>query len=183
MLSKLLLFVLSFTGTTTGVGTTPVVGEKAPDFTLVSTRGGEVRLSEWTGKSRVVLVVLRGYPGYQCPYCNLQVQDFLKRAEDFARAGVHVILVYPGPGEKLNERAKEFLVNKELPGHFDLVLDPDYSFTNLYGLRWDAPKETAYPATFLLDKAGKVLYSKVSKSHGGRASAAELLDVLAKVSG
>ena len=87
-------------------------------------------------------------------------------------AGVRVLLVYPGPGEKLDERAKEFLTDKQLPENFDLVLDPDYAFTNSYGLRWDAPKETAYPSTFLLDQQGKVFFAKVSKSHGGRTNAA-----------
>ena len=71
-------------------------------------------------------------------------------------------------------------MDKQLPENFDLVLDPDYEFTNLYGLRWDAPKETAYPSTFLLDQQGKVFFAKVSKSHGGRTNAAELIEALAK---
>lgn len=176
----LLSLVMSFPFPVIDAGTIPGVGEKAPDFTLISTQGGKVKLSERTAKSAVALVVLRGYPGYQCPYCNVQVQDFIKRADEFAQAGVHVILVYPGPGEKLDDRAKEFLTNKQLPAHFDFLLDPDYTFTNLYGLRWEAPKETAYPATFLLDQSGTVFFAKVSKSHGGRASATELLEALAK---
>ncbi|MFN0086600.1 MAG: hypothetical protein ACKVX9_14520 [Blastocatellia bacterium] len=46
-------------------GTTPAVGDKAPDFTLTNLQGARVRLSEATAKAPVVLVVLRGYPGYQ----------------------------------------------------------------------------------------------------------------------
>jgi O-acetyl-ADP-ribose deacetylase (regulator of RNase III) len=34
-----------------------------------------------------------------------------------------------------------------LPSNIVLVTDPDYTVTNLYGLRWDAPHETAYPST------------------------------------
>lgn len=176
----LLSFLLSLPLPASKAGTTPGVGEKAPDFTLATLQGKKITLSARTAKTPVVLVVLRGYPGYQCPLCNLQVQDFLKNAARFAQAGVHVLLVYPGPGEKLDERAKEFLKDKPLPEHFDLVLDPDYEFTNLYGLRWDAPKETAYPATFLLDQTGTVFFAKVSKTHGGRTNAAELLEILAK---
>ena len=74
----------------------PLVGEKAPDFALSTPEGKSVRLSEAVSKSPVVLVVLRGYPGYQCPYCNRQVQDFIQKAQGFADAGAHVILVYPG---------------------------------------------------------------------------------------
>lgn len=158
----------------------PAVGDKAPDFTLATIQGKKVRLSDLTAKSPVVLVVLRGFPGYQCPVCNQQVHGFLKQAQDFANAGARIVLVYPGPTEKLDERAMEFLTDKKLPDNFDLLLDPGYVFTNLYGLRWDAPKETAYPSTFLIDPKGIVFFAKISKTHGGRASAAELIEALAK---
>jgi hypothetical protein len=50
--------------------------------------------------------------------------------------------------------------------------------TNLYGLRWDAPHETAYPSTFILDKKRTVLFEKISHSHGDRLSAQDALDHL-----
>ncbi len=62
----------------------------------------------------------------------------------------------------------------------ELLLDPGYDFTNLYGLRWDAPNETAYPSTFLIDSKGVVFFSKVVKEHGGRTTAAEIIDALPK---
>jgi len=127
-----------------------------------------------------VLVVLRGYPGYQCPFCNRQVQDYLSRSADFARLGARVLLVYPGPGDMLNQRASEFLAGRMLPANFSLLLDPDYQFTNLYGLRWEAPKETAYPSTFLIDAKGSVFFAKVAKAHGGRTTAAEMLEELGR---
>ena len=69
------------------ISTIPAVGERAPDFALSTVEGKRVRLSEITAKSPVVLIVLRGYPGYQCPYCNVQVRDFLKKSQSFAEAG------------------------------------------------------------------------------------------------
>jgi peroxiredoxin len=104
------------------------------------------------------------------------VRDFLQNAKGFA--GARVILVYPGPGDDLVRRAGEFLADKNLPDHFNLLLDPGYEFTNLYGLRWDAPKETAYPATFVIDQKGIVFFAKISRSHGGRSSAREVIEVL-----
>src|ERR1700723_3963946 len=111
----------------------PLVGEKAPDFALSTPEGKSVRLSEAVSKSPVVLVVLRGYPGYQCPYCNRQVQDFIQKAQGFADAGAHVVLIYPGPAQDLDAKANEFLADKKLPANFDLIVDPDYEVTNLYG--------------------------------------------------
>jgi peroxiredoxin len=57
----------------------PTVGEKARDFRLSTPEGKHLRLSDVMAQGPVVLVVLRGYPGYQCPYCNRQVQDFIQR--------------------------------------------------------------------------------------------------------
>jgi peroxiredoxin len=156
----------------------PSVGQKAPDFALTSVSGAMVKLSG--SQKTTVLVVLRGYPGYQCPYCNRQVQEFVRAAESFGDA--HVLLVYPGAAADVPSRAREFASDKHLPATFDLLLDPDYRFTNLYGLRWDAPQETAYPATFLIDPQGVVVFAKISKSHGGRASAAEIAAELRKSS-
>lgn len=158
----------------------PMVGEKARDFALSTTTGTSVRLSEAISKGPVVLIVLRGYPGYQCPYCNRQVQEFIQKSQSFADAGVRVIFVYPGPPKDLGDKAGEFLADKKLPGNFDLLLDPGYEFTNLYGLRWDAPKETAYPSTFLIDRDGVIFFSKIVKEHGGRTTTAEVLDAMPK---
>jgi thioredoxin-dependent peroxiredoxin len=158
----------------------PAVGDKAPDFALETPQGKQIRLSEAASDKPVVLVVLRGFPGYQCPMCNRQVQDFLQNGAALAGAAGRVILVYPGPPADLKARAEEFLSDKKIPANFELVLDPDYKFTNLYNLRWNAPQETAYPATFIIDPNGIIIFSNISKSHGGRVKAAEILAALRK---
>ena len=123
-----------------------------------------------------MLVLLRGFPGYQCPYCVKQMHDFVEHSADFAAKKVTVLLVYPEPPADLDQHAKEFLAKQsDLPPNTKLVIDPDYKMTNLYGLRWDAPHETAYPSTFILDKNGKILFQKISHSHGDRTSAEEVL--------
>lgn len=155
---------------------TPAVGEKAPDFTLTTPLGSSVTLSNELAKGKLVLVVLRGYPGYQCPYCVRQVHDFVESASKFAAIDTRVLLVYPGPPAELDAHAKEFLAKQaHLPENITLVTDPDYRMTNLYGLRWQADHETAYPATFILAKDGTVQFQKVSHSHGDRTSAADIL--------
>jgi thioredoxin-dependent peroxiredoxin len=161
---------------TTVFAETPKVGEKVPDFTLSTPTGATVQLSKHVQKSTVVLVVLRGFPGYQCPYCQKQVHDFVERASDFAAKKATVLLVYPGPPADLDQHAKEFLAKQaDLPANIILATDPDYKMTNLYELRWDAPHETAYPSTFVLDKKGTVLFEKISHSHGDRTTAQDVL--------
>lgn len=156
----------------------PQVGDMAPDFTLKTLDDQSVQLSDLTAKSDVVLVVLRGWPGYQCPFCTRQAHDFVGNADKLKAAGVQVVMVYPGPADDLKAHATEFLQDKDWPNDFLFVLDPDYSFTKAYGLRWDAPKETAYPSTFIIGKDGKVLFAHVSKKHGGRVGSDTVLKAL-----
>lgn len=158
----------------------PAVGTKAADFTLSTPENKPIRLSEMTAKGPVALVVLRGFPGYQCPYCNRQVQDLIQKSPDLAELGVQIVAVYPGPPKDLSGKANEFLTGKTLPANFTLVLDPGYTFTESYGLRWDAEHETAFPSTFLIDKEGVIFFSKIVKSHGARASAAEMIEAFPK---
>src|SRR5271169_3484502 len=77
----------------------PKVGDMASDFTLKTLDDQSVRLSDLTAKSDVVLVVLRGWPGYQCPFCTRQAHDFLRNADKLKAAGVQVVMVYPGPAD------------------------------------------------------------------------------------
>jgi hypothetical protein len=101
-----LLFVLSCRDAN---AQTPAKGETAPDFTLSTLDGVKVQLSGETSKGTTVFVILRGYPGYQCPFCQKQAHDFIAHASEFAKAKTTVLLVYPGPPAELDRRAKEFL--------------------------------------------------------------------------
>src|SRR5215510_9057230 len=85
----------------------PKVGDKAPDFALRTLDDKTVRLSDLTATGKVVLVVLRGWPGYQCPLCTRQVQDYIASASAFATAKARVVMVYPGPAEDLKAHAAE----------------------------------------------------------------------------
>jgi peroxiredoxin len=162
------------------IAQTPPVGAKAPDFTLSTPDGKAVQMFQELQGHGLVLVVLRGFPGYQCPYCVKQVHDFIIHAADFEARKTRVLLVYPGPPAQLDGHAKDFLAKQtELPANVLLVTDPDYRVTNLYGLRWEAPNETAYPTTFVLDKSGTIVFEKISHSHGDRLSAQDALDNLA----
>ncbi len=158
---------------------TPAVGNVAPDFTLSTPTGKPVQLSKGLKQVSTVLIVLRGYPGYQCPFCQKQLHDFIEHASEFAAKKATILLIYPGPPADLDQRAKEALAQQaNLPANITLVVDPDYKVTNLYGLRWNAPHETAYPATFILDHDGKILSEKISHGHGDRTSAQDVLAAL-----
>lgn len=159
----------------------PQAGGLAPDFTLETLDGRSIELKQLAAKRPIVLVVLRGWPGYQCPICTRQVNEFVSREADFARSGAQVLMVYPGPADDLKVHAQEFLQDKQWPADFLFVLDPDYAFTNAYALRWDAPGETAYPSTFVIDRGGRIRFAHISHTHGDRISAQSALEALAEL--
>ena len=107
----------------------------------------------------------------------------MAKKSELEKAGAEVLMVYPGPTDKLAEHAKEFATQGkwEFPSNFHYVTDPEYKFTNDWGLRWEAERETAYPSTIIIGRDRKVAYLMTSTSHGGRAGVATVLDELAKL--
>ena len=158
----------------------PGVGDAAADFTLATVDGESTSLAELNEFGPVVLVVLRGFPNYQCPLCSRQVGDFMAKADELATLDAELAFVYPADEqlgrEGTRKKAQEFLENAWLPDNVTVLLDPGYSLTERYGLRWAAPNETAYPSTFVIDRGGIVRSATISKTHGGRTAAAAVLE-------
>ncbi len=178
---KFTLFLLSAMFLTFTCTAEPLkVGDAAPDFTLKTLDGKTVTLSAENAKQPVVLIMLRGWPGYQCPLCTRQVHDFVANAESFS-GKARVIMVYPGPAGNLTAHAEAFLKDAQWPKDFLFVTDPDYAFTKSYGLRWEASGETSYPSTFVIDGQGKIQFVKISKNHGSRSSAADVAKCVAEL--
>ncbi len=156
----------------------PSVGSPAPDFDTPRLDGSRLRLSDLTKDGPVALLILRGWIGYQCPVCTRQVGDFLARAADFQAAGASVVMVYPGDSSYVRDRAAEFITGKTLPARYHYVQDPDLKVVNLYGVRWTAPDQHAYPSAFVIDRQGATQFAYVGKSAGDRPA---IDDVLAAV--
>lgn len=158
------------------------VGEKVKDFELpIVGENDYLRLSNEYEQGPVVVVVLRGYPGYQCPICNRQVSALISRARRLSQEARRVVLVYPGQSAKLEKRAEQFMGSRRLPEPLVMVRDEGMRMIREWGLRWDAPRETAYPATYVIDRNGRIAWTKVSQSHAGRSSAEEILHALRKL--
>lgn len=159
----------------------PQIGTQFPDFTLSSIDGASITLKSELKKGPVVVVVLRGWPGYQCPFCSRQFADFLTHAADFAKTNTTVLFIYPGPASGLKEHAEAFNRDKPMPANFRLLLDPDLRWLESNKLRWQGKGETSYPATFVIDRRGELRFSAITKAHGGRVMSAAALSVLAEV--
>lgn len=145
----------------------PIVGSK--DY---------LRLSDQYRQGAVVVVVLRGYPGYQCPICMRHVATLANRAATLNRFATKVILIYPGDSESLKQHAENFAGKRRLPEPMVIVRDDQMATVRKWGLRWDARNETAYPASYLIDRNGRIRWKQVSTSHAGRSTVEEILKAL-----
>jgi thioredoxin-dependent peroxiredoxin len=68
-------------------GELPKVGDKAPDFTLVSGKLKDVNLAEYAGKKKVLNIV----PSLDTPTCAMSTRKFNEKASKLANTVVLVI--------------------------------------------------------------------------------------------
>ena len=98
--------------------TPPKVGAGRQISHSIRLTANRCRLDDLTAKSEVVLVVLRGWPGYQCPFCSRQAHDFVHHEKELMADGVQVVMVYPGPSDELKSHAADFLKDQDWPQDF-----------------------------------------------------------------
>ncbi|KJL04855.1 MULTISPECIES: thioredoxin-dependent thiol peroxidase [Priestia] len=137
---------------------TAVVGEKAPDFVLMSTNGEQVSLASMKGKN----VVLYFYPKDMTPGCTTEACDFRDQHENFEELDAVILGVSPDPIDKHHK----FIDKHGLP--FLLLVDEDHSVAEEYGV-WKLKKNFGKEymgierSTFIINKEGTLVkeYRKV----------------------
>lgn len=156
-----------------------VVGKAVPDFEGITLDDKPFKLSEATERGPVALIVMRGFPGYDCPACSAQLADWVQSIERFKAAGVSLVIVYPGEAENLKAKAKVFLEGQSFPAEaLTLVVDDGMKVVEKLGLRWKGENETAYPSTVVIDGKGIARWVEISREHGGRATARDALKAI-----
>jgi thioredoxin-dependent peroxiredoxin len=122
------------------------VGDPAPEFELPSSTGPTVRLSDYRGKSEVVLFF---YPKDNTPGCTVEACAFRDSYEAFREAGAEVIGISSDPIDSHRGFAERF----RLP--FVLLSDADGSVRARYGV----PRTLGLlpgRVTYLIDREGIV---------------------------
>ena len=149
------------------------VGMKAPDFTLLDTRGNSVSLSDFLGKK----VVLYFYPKDNTPGCTRQACAFAAAYEGFKAKDVVVI----GISKDSVASHLKFAQKHDLP--FVLLSDPELQAIQAYGV-WQEKKlygkvsMGVVRTTFIIDEQGNI--EKVMPKVKPDTNAAEILAYLAE---
>ena len=127
------------------------VGSKAPDVTLKTATGEDVKLSEFVGKSAVVLVF---YPGDETPVCTQQLCEIRDGYGRFAEKGAVVFGVNPATATS----HEKFAEHRKLP--FPLLVDDGGVATKLFGC---AGFIMLQRTVYVIGKDGAIIYAKRGK--------------------
>jgi len=146
------------------------VGDKAPDFKLMSHKDVEVSLSDYAGKKTVILVF---YPLDFSPVCSVQIPDYQAKYGEFKAHGVEII------GISRDSLFAHKAWSKELGGvDFPLLADVTNEVAKKYGV-YMSDKGMNGRAIFVADKKGVIQKIHEEAELKNRRTAEELLDMLA----
>lgn len=139
--------------------TTPQVGDAAPAFQLRALDRAMIRLSDlaYDGKERSYAPkrpVMLDFFRTDCEPCLAAMPELVKMHDKYKDRGLYVLLVaLVEEGDDNATKLQRYLDEKKLP--FTVVVDrADYVSQKYLG------KVVALPATFLIDREGKVVKSK-----------------------
>lgn len=178
------------------LGLAPLRAEPPPrvdavvDATFVDAAGKPVRLSDYRGKSSVVLLFMRGFKGdFACFHCGNQMRAWKEAYPRLHDAGAELLAILPGATdakgflEKVGTSAdKDPDPNFTVP--FPVVLDTSFAACRTFGVAYDPspdafPFPVSEPATIIIGKDGRVLFSYHGTEPPDRPAVETILDVLA----
>ncbi|MBT2757133.1 redoxin domain-containing protein [Mesobacillus foraminis] len=125
------------------------VKNRAPDFTLQTLNGDEVKLSDYRGKK-----VLLNFWATWCPPCKAEMPYMQEMYDKYKKEGFEILAVNSTVTEKSEQDVSEFVKKYELS--FLIPMDVKNRVSSDYEI-------LAYPTSFFIDAHGVIR----SKSVGG----------------
>ena len=129
-------------------------GDKAPDFDLEDAGGARVRLSDYLGRSNVLLVF---HPFAWTGVCTEEAQDLQQNLDAFRAANTDVLLVACDPAPTRQAWRRDIGADYLFPSDFW----PHGAAARAYGV-FDETTGAPVRGTFLIDKGGTVIWSLVN---------------------
>ena len=158
-------------------------GRPLPDFGAINEQGDPVRSTELIGSATVMLFVRGGW----CPFCSAQVEDLTRHYKSIVDLGGKLIFVTPKPLETTRRVAEFFEVE------FNFWLDESLSVARRLGLllekgvpdshRKEYGEDTVWPTAIVVDAAGIIRYTSLSKQLSDRPDPAVLVEELRRAIG
>ncbi|HWQ22990.1 MAG TPA: redoxin domain-containing protein [Gaiellaceae bacterium] len=128
-------------------------GDRAPEFDLEVAHGERVRLSDFRGRSNVLLVF---HPFAFTPVCEEEARDLQANLQSFRNAQTEIVFVScdPAPARQAwkRELGAEYVFASDFWSHG--------AAAKAYGV-FNETTGAPYRGTFLIDKEGTVIWSLV----------------------
>lgn len=136
-------------------------GDAAPEFDLAVTGSERVRLSDFRGRSNVLLVF---HPFAFTPVCEDEARDLQENLPSFRDAGTEIVFVSCDPP------AARQAWRKELGAEYTFASDfwPHGAAAKAYGV-FNEANGAPHRGTFLIDREGSVVWSLVKEDDEYRA--------------
>lgn len=170
------------------------VGNNAPEITFTTAENKKETLASYYGKQPVVVIF---YRGYWCPVCNKHLTEFAQKAKKIEAAGAKLIAIssesYENVAKTKEQTGADFTIISDADGSIMKAFDVNFKVTNEYQAmiqdklhasiaETNANKkpELPVPATFIIDKSGKIVYKQFNPDYKIRASVEDILNNLPK---
>ncbi|MFC4210866.1 peroxiredoxin family protein [Pedobacter lithocola] len=168
------------------------VGAKAPSFSGVDQNGKKISLQALLKEHKSV--VLFFYRGQWCPYCNKHIKELQESLEQLTAKDAYVIGVTPETSDNISKT-----INKTSAG-FSIIQDKQDVIMKAYGVNFtmdnatftkykgygidldanngNARRTLPVPATYIIDRSGKIKFVHFDPNYQKRASVKTLLSEL-----
>ncbi|HLO89223.1 MAG TPA: peroxiredoxin-like family protein [Nostocaceae cyanobacterium] len=177
------------------VNQTLKVGDDVPNFSLPNAFGQTVELPKLLNQGAVVISF---YRGVWCPFCSLELKEYEQIFPAIKTLGANLIAISPQTlrytllAAQENNLTYDILSdqNNHVARQFGLVFKvPEYLKSFLAELGYPLPRyygsdfiELPIPATFVVNKDGKIMYDFIDPDHTKRLDPVEIINILRKIS-
>lgn len=165
------------------------IGETVENFTATDLYGDPFDLTNTLKKGPLVLIF---YRGHWCPVCNKHLKKLEANLDKIYAKGAQIVAVSPEKSEFLKLTADKTKVS------FRLLYDEDYKISKIFDVYFkpgmlhrlmyntmlgaklkeahsDDSEQLPIPATFILDKSGKIVWRHFDPDYTKRSSVEDIL--------
>ena len=192
MKKYLLIVAIAFLSTSAFAQSGLKTGEQAPEFMGKDNSGKVLDLKTLLKSHKAV--VLFFYRGQWCPYCNKQIKQLQDSLQLLTGKGAYVVGVTPETSENISKTIDKTHAS------FSMIQDEGYKIMKAYDVNYtvdpvllgklknygiDLEKNNGntdhvlpVPATYVINRAGKITYVHFDKDYTKRASVSAILAAL-----
>ena len=162
-----------------------LIGEKAPDLTVKTSEGNQVKLLTILTERPAVLIF---YRGSWCPYCNTHLAELQGIEDKILELGYQIIAISPDSPDNIQGSIDKHNLK------YKLLSDDDVNVAKHFGIAFTVPESSKgrlakasdginsgmlpVPSVFVLNKEGEILFEYINPDYKRRITASLLLSVL-----